>query len=735
VALLVVPVVLLGAAEISLRLLSYGRPTSFFVPGHLNGNRVWVENTWFGLRFFPPALARSASPTVMRAEKPPGSYRIFLFGESAALGDPRPAFGVGRYLEVLLSERFPGIPFEVVNIAMTAINSHAIVPMARECASLKGDLWIVYMGNNELAGPFGATTVFGPAAPSYRWIRLSLLLQQTRLGQLIRELIHRYRPSKDTPENWDGLRMFLDRQVAPNDPRREQVYQNFQANLESIVRAGSRARVPIIFSTVAGNLKDCAPFGSWLRPDIDPTNRLVWEQLRQVGTHHSSQKHWSDAAQAYLPVLQLTPDHAETQFRLGQCLLLLSNTPAARASFVKARDLDTLPFRADSRINSMIVETAKHNKDRGVAFFDAEEKLSQLSPGQVIGEEFFHEHVHLNFDGNYQLAMGFAEKVMELLPLARGSKRTETWATAEICARRLALTEWNRHSVFEEMGRRLSEAPFTNQLDHEARMARLSHIMAETRSRMQPNLRDNARSTYEAAIQLRPDDHWLHHNYAEFLKSVGDLAQATVQMERVRDLTPQHYSGHLQLGRLYARQNKSEEARSSLEQALLLRPDLVEARIELGQLLVRQKMYADALKHYDLALRERPRDAGLYLLRAAALAHQEKPEEAIAVLRQAIQIRPAFTEAHYLLGVQWLLLKKVPEARLAFEEVVRLRPDHAMGHLNLGVTLARQEHFDQASVHFQEALRLDPANREARQFLETMRQIQSRSESQGNNKE
>ena len=40
-------------------------------------------------------------------EKPPGTYRIFILGESAAMGDPEPAYGAGRYLEALLRERYP----------------------------------------------------------------------------------------------------------------------------------------------------------------------------------------------------------------------------------------------------------------------------------------------------------------------------------------------------------------------------------------------------------------------------------------------------------------------------------------------------------------------------------------------------------------------------------------------------------------------------------------------------
>jgi len=147
-AAIVVPLFLLVAAELALRLAGYGHPTSFFVPLRIAGQDMLVENEQFGLQFFPPAIARSPSPVVMTAKKAPGTIRLFVLGESAALGDPKAAYGFSRYLKVLLEERFPGAHFEVVNVAMTAINSHIILPIARECARHDGDLWLIYAGNN-----------------------------------------------------------------------------------------------------------------------------------------------------------------------------------------------------------------------------------------------------------------------------------------------------------------------------------------------------------------------------------------------------------------------------------------------------------------------------------------------------------------------------------------------------------------------------------------------------------
>lgn len=49
---------------------------------------------------------------------------MFVLGESAAEGDPDPAFSFARILQVMLRERYPGVRIEVINVAFTAFNSH-----------------------------------------------------------------------------------------------------------------------------------------------------------------------------------------------------------------------------------------------------------------------------------------------------------------------------------------------------------------------------------------------------------------------------------------------------------------------------------------------------------------------------------------------------------------------------------------------------------------------------------
>ena len=105
-----VPALLIGVAEGILRLAGYGHPSSFFVSSPHHGEGELIENAKFAWRFLPPTLARASQPIMIHPEKSPGTIRVFVFGESAAEGDPEPAFGLPRLLEVLLEPALSALP-------------------------------------------------------------------------------------------------------------------------------------------------------------------------------------------------------------------------------------------------------------------------------------------------------------------------------------------------------------------------------------------------------------------------------------------------------------------------------------------------------------------------------------------------------------------------------------------------------------------------------------------------
>ncbi len=724
--MVLVPLLALAVVELGLGIARFGYPTRFFLKTRINGRAVYVENDKFGRRFFPPEMARSPSPLVLPAEKASHIYRIFILGESAALGDPEPAFGFGRYLQVLLNERFPGTHFEVACTAMTAINSHAILPIARECARHEGDLWIVYMGNNEFVGPFGAGTVFGPQVPDLGFIHFNLALKATKIGQLLDLLRRSITSDPSRKASWGGMKMFLDNQVGPDDVRRLRVYEYFQKNLEEILREAERAGVEVVVSTVASNLKNCAPFASRHASGLSGSQQSEWKQLYDQGTGAEVAGAFDQAVGKYLAAATIDGSFADLQFRIGRCWFSLTNYDEARRHFDRARDFDALPFRAVTRLNRIIREIASGQEKRGIYFVDAEAALKEKSLGGITGEELFFEHVHLNFDGNYLLARTVADQVGRLLPDSIKKQTQGDWASAEVCERRLALTDWDRRRVYDTVLHRMSEAPFTNQISHSEQLKALRTTLANVRTRLTPESGRQARAVYEESLAAHPEDFYLRGDLAKLLEDTGDISGSIVEWQRVRDLLPFEPAPCYFAGKLLARLGKTEEALQYLSRALEFRPDLVDAMDEKGQLLVNQRKAKEALPLLERAAKLQPGNARICVHLADALAALNRRAEALDKLRDAVRLQPTYWEARYLLGVELAMDGKFQRAAEQFSEVVRLNPNYALGHLNLGVALAKLGRVNDALTQFHETLRLDPTNKKAGQYLEMLQALQRR---------
>jgi hypothetical protein len=100
ITVIVLPLIFLGASEALLRVAGYGYSPGFFKKSRVDGRDYLIPNDTFSLRFFPESLARWPEPFIFPAVKPPNTIRIFVLGESAAMGDPQPAYAASRYLGV-----------------------------------------------------------------------------------------------------------------------------------------------------------------------------------------------------------------------------------------------------------------------------------------------------------------------------------------------------------------------------------------------------------------------------------------------------------------------------------------------------------------------------------------------------------------------------------------------------------------------------------------------------------
>ncbi|MCX5684310.1 MAG: tetratricopeptide repeat protein [Planctomycetota bacterium] len=719
-AVVLAPVLTLAAAEAGLRVAGYGYSTAFFKK--VDGQDAYTGNPRFGWRFFPRLQSREPVLFRLPAKKEAGACRIFILGSSAAMGTPDPAYSFGRFLEVMLREGYPGVKFEVVNAGMTAINSHAVLPIARECAAHEPDLFIVYMGNNEIVGPYGPGTAFRGFSPSRTLIQASLWVRSTRTGELAESLLG----SRETGgTEWQGMQMFLDHLVPADDPRLTTTYAHFEANLADLCAAGARAGAKTVVCSVAVNLKDCAPFASVHRSGLTEARRAEWEKSYQAGTELEKAGKHAEALQQYLAAAEIDNQFAELPFRLGRCYLAQGKSEEARKAFALARDLDALRFRADSRINDIIRRTAAGKEPQGLVLVDAERALAEGADSAqgIAGEELFFEHVHLKPQGNYLLAREVFAKVAALLPESVRSRGIGSQPPSQAeCEARLALTPWDRMRLVKEMLDLTNKPPFLAQTNHADRREHLLRQWHELAQALQTQGGAAASTAlYRKAVEADGDDVLLRQSFAQFLTATGDPAGALEQYEAILRQLPD--SGEIladSAGPLAA-MKRFDEAEGRFQQAVGLVANLSSAYNLFGLACFRVGRPDMAAVFHRESLRIAPNNATVQCDLAQALAEDNQFNEALAVLTRTAEARPTRPDIQILLGLIYRKCGNLDQAAGHLARAVELDAYSSDAHKYLAEVMIEKGLKPEVIKHLHDAAYLDPYDAQARrryaQFL------------------
>lgn len=211
-SIIIIPLLLILFFELALRIFDYGTSSKFVFREKVNGELCYVPNDDFTQKYFGRNMGRSSAAFAIPVNKKPNTIRIFLLGSSAAKGDPAEAYSMSEMLKVMLREEYPQMNFEVINVGMTAINSHVIYQVAKECSKLEPDLFMIYAGNNEVVGPFGPGTVFSPLLSNIKLIRALAAFKATRIGQLYTNL---FSFAGNKPKEWAEWKCSLKNEYIP----------------------------------------------------------------------------------------------------------------------------------------------------------------------------------------------------------------------------------------------------------------------------------------------------------------------------------------------------------------------------------------------------------------------------------------------------------------------------------------------------------------------------------------
>lgn len=737
--------------EIVSRLCGVGYDTRLLVPVEENGRSYWRENPRFFWRYMGREMARTPLPLRVLKEKPKGTLRIVILGESAALGDPEPAYGFGRFLDVLLRELFPGQEIEIVNMATTAINSCLIQDMAHELTKLKADIWVAYVGNNEFVGPYGPATVFnGGTNGSRTWIRLGLWIRHFRMAQLMDEWIAQLRSiGREGNRAWGGMEMFSQSALTLDSPARPEVVRHFRASMEDVIRTGTRHGAHVLVMPAVVNLLDCGPMASvardssWIQQATGLCKNHEWDSLRSLAEKE----------------LDRAPQSADAAYFLGLAESGSGHSDLAMEALTRACDWDLLPFRATTPLRRSLLSL--DGTVPGVEVSDPSGRMQEICGEIVPGARTFFEHVHMTPLGNYGLAVHTVEKLLQQILTIRGSRGPSgSIPSFEHCRDMLGLTPFDLRSMAATMTSRVSEPPLNGRPGSRENRDHLLQ-MAASISREEINRSD---SLYQFALAQRPNDWMIRQRFAIYLDETGRYSDALESIDIALEAVPHSPVLYFQRGVVLGKLNRHPEAAASFRQALHWRPSFAEAYLQLAWIDWRNGHHAEAIQGFQKSrqidpnsespqlalmiawkesgevgkyveglssmLKDFPRspmvqkelayamsqadlrdmveglleslededlrDAELLISRARLFRGQNRFEESLELLSRALAIDPEHAPAHYQMGLNQIQREEYALAIPHFLAVTASEPEFWSAHFNLGVALAKMNQIDAA---------------------------------------
>ena len=353
------PFLILGAVEGGLRLAGRGGYPPFLrEAGRLPTGETLclVEPAASKPYFFAnPDRPGYAEQTNFRMPKPAGTVRIFLAGESAAKGYPQPRnLSMAAFLQEMLQAAWPGREVEVIALGTTAVASFPLVYQVRDALRFDPDLFIFYVGNNEFFGAYGTGSLDAAGTFSPRVLRVLRALRGAALFQTLNEALRRKSDDSQTL-----MEQMIGRAAIPADsPLRAAAARNLEENLVAMLAQTEAADVPAIVCTTASNEADLAPLGA---EDAEAGGDARQAEARRLLAEGEAllARDPAGAARLFQAATEQAPRQARARFLLGRARAAAGDRAGARAAFLAARDLDTLPWRPTSQTEEAIRSAAR----------------------------------------------------------------------------------------------------------------------------------------------------------------------------------------------------------------------------------------------------------------------------------------------------------------------------------------------------------------------------------------
>ena len=222
---------------------------------------------------------------------------------------------------------------------------------------------------------------------------------------------------------------------------------------------------------------------------------------------------------------------------------------------------------------------------------------------------------------------------------------------------------------------------------------------------------------WQALLAERPGDSEALFNLGNAARNRDDFAVAAHHYEAALESTPDHGGLLNNLGLMYEKLGRLEDAEPRFRRALELAPDGLQPLANLAQNLFQQRRYADAVEYFDRLTLRHPRlqHASIYGNRGLCLTLVGRLGEAEASLARAMELDPSLTTLARNRGLLLVAQGNWPAATPLLETAVAADPSDMFAASSLEHCRANNADWRNGGADMQrmlDAMR-DPAKSEA----------------------
>jgi lysophospholipase L1-like esterase len=405
-------VAMLVAAELMLRVLDVGSDAPVFERAAGADGAPVMRLAW-NPQFVKPQPVQPHREFPLH--KSPGTFRIFVIGESSAEGAPYGTeLAFSTWLERRLRAQAPEVHWEVVNAALVGAQSWSMLTVVHDIARYEPDLLVIYLGHNEVG------TRFSPA--ERRWLdprRFTVrgFVTRTRLYRVLASVL----PALPSTRQLDMRNVHRPGEafavVPPGGTRTYATAADrsvsgavYRERLVEMVRAMRAVGAHTMLLTLSQNFSDWEPAVSIHRAGLRPEDKVAWRAAVHAGDAAASAHDCAGALAAWSQALALDDEYAALQFKVARCEQSLGRIDAAWARFRLASDLDRLPQGASTSFNDILREVAQ---DEGAILVDVDLVLARASGPRLVGDDLFVDAMHPNVRGHQLIAGAVANAIRE----------------------------------------------------------------------------------------------------------------------------------------------------------------------------------------------------------------------------------------------------------------------------------------------------------------------------------